>query len=103
MSASITDNLESADLNSPHPFRVEALDYFPLVSTISGVARVVFGTVQAAVGLVLFPIQLCGRIVNYKTPFILGHGIANIVRGCVATVPVFGNISLYIYDHTRFV
>ena len=100
---SIGIDSDSMDSNVPHPFRLEALDYFPLVSTISGIARVVFGTVQAAVGLVLFPFQLCGRVLNYKSSFILGHGIANIVRGFVAMCPVAGNISLYVYDHTRFV
>lgn len=101
--SSIANDLTDIDLATRHPFRLETLDYFPVVSTVSGIARAIFGTVQTAVGLVLFPIQLCGKILNLNSSFILVHGIANIVRGLVATVPIGGNIALYVYDHTRFV
>lgn len=95
---------ETLDLRneSPYqnPFRLEVLDYIPLVSTVSGVARAVFGVVETALGAVIFPIELVGRVCRYKQPFTFVYGVSNIVRGSIAAEPVVGNIILYLYDHS---
>lgn len=76
------------------------LDYIPLVSTISGVARVAFGALEVALGAVVLPAQVILRICNVKHRFLLNIGVSNIVRGTVGATPITGNIALYIYDHT---
>lgn len=101
MTAVNVNDSTTLDQDKLSTFRVEVLDYIPIVSTISGIARAVFGVIQAAVGVVAFPVQLCGRVTNVRSPFILNKGIANVVRGVIAGKPFVGNIILYLYDHSH--
>jgi hypothetical protein len=87
--------------------RVEVLDYIPLVSIVSGVARVFFGMLQTAAaaiqGTVSF-VDFCfhpfrGSSIDDGNSLYL-HGKANIARGSIAILPIVGNISLYLYDHS---
>ncbi len=81
------------------PSLLQCMDHIPLVSTVSGVARVAFGLIQTCVGVVAFPFQVALRVSNHVRPFILINGFANIIRGSIAIVPIGGNIILYLYDH----
>lgn len=98
----LTD-LDPNQASDPIDSTLAVLDYIPLVSNISGVARVIFGTAETIVGFVAFPVQLGRRVFGYKESFILNHGVANIVRGVVAQGPVISNIALYLYDHSLLI
>lgn len=87
--------------------RVEVLDYIPLVSIVSGVARSFFGLLQigaaAIQGTVSF-VDFCfhpsrGSSIDDGNSLYL-HGKANIMRGSIAMLPILGNLSLYLYDHS---
>ncbi len=75
------------------------LDYIPLVSSISGVARAAFGLLETTVGVVVLPIQMVQRLCNVQHRFLFNLGISNMVRGTISFVPIAGNITVYIYDH----
>ncbi len=78
------------------------LDYIPLVSTITGIARIAFGFIQAVIGLLVIPIEVLVGVCSQKNrQFTLVNGLAHVVRGAVATYPIFGNIALYLYDRSR--
>ena len=76
------------------------VDYIPIVSIVSGVARGFFGSIQTAVGVLLFPVELISRVSGHNHSFIAVHGIANVIRGAIACKPLVGNIVLYLYDHS---
>lgn len=80
---------------------VQFLDYIPLVSVISGVARAVFGIFETLFGIIALPFQLGARAIGRKHPFICIEGVANIIRGVIAIKPIIGNVILYIYDHSK--
>jgi hypothetical protein len=76
------------------------LDYIPLVSTVSGVARVAFGFLQTVLGIVMAPVQIGQRVLGHnKSRFLFNIGISNIVRGDIASAPFIGNFVIYVYDH----
>lgn len=100
MSSVVSSDLSSFDPDKLSVLRLEVLDYIPLVSTVSGIARVMFGAIEATVGVVVFPIQLGGRVLNYRSSFVFNQGVANIIRGVIACTPIGGNIVLYFYDHS---
>lgn len=78
----------------------ETLDYIPLVSTVSGIARGVFGIGETIVGAAVFPVQLIRRFCNIRHPFIFNLGVSNIVRGAIAIEPFVGNVILFLYDYS---
>ena len=80
-------------------FTLEVLDYFPVVSNVSGVVRGIFGTIQSVIGVVAFPFQLIGRVAGCDDSFVFAKGISNMVRGSIASTPFAGNVTLFIYDH----
>lgn len=100
VSSDAYDEVRDIDVKTPEPNSFEILDWIPIVSIVSGVARAVFGFLQAVVGVFAFPFQLIGRTSHVKKPFILIQGFANMVRGSIAVKPIVGNVILYIYDHT---
>ncbi len=99
----LSDLDESQLTQEPISSHLAVLDYIPLVSTVSGAARAFFGSIQSAVGVVLLPVQIAGRMAGHKQSFILIQGIANVVRGIIAAKPIVGNIAMYLYDSSKIV
>lgn len=106
-SVNITDS-NRVDLdNNRRTFRVEILDYIPMVSIVSGVARTGFGALQiyaAAAQSTVSLVDFCfhpsrGSSIDDGTSWYL-QGKANMLRGSIAIWPVLGNITLYLYDHS---
>lgn len=80
---------------------LKVLDYIPIVSTISGIVRIIFGGLETVLGLCLLTVQLIQRYYSQKrTPFLFVDGFANIIRGSIAAQPVVGNIVSYLYDYS---
>lgn len=111
MSISAIDSTDSVSSGSDilNTFRLEVLDYIPLVSTVSGIARSIFGalqlgvgTIQSTVDLVDFCVHPCEKLDKDDGSYMLNQGKSNMVRGSVAMFPILGNIVLYLYDHSRF-
>ena len=95
-------------MNSVTSYEIEeplfrTLDYIPLVSTVSGIARAAFGILQVVIGVVVLPVQLCARVANYEHRYLINLGMSNIVRSTFAIFPITGNIALYFYDHSQFI
>ncbi len=85
----------------PH-FEIDTLDYIPIVSRISGLARQLLGLGQTIVGIATFPFELAERARvsgNENPPFLAALGISNMIRGSIAKRQIRGNIALYLYDH----
>lgn len=95
--------------NNRHTFRAEILDYIPMVSTASGVARAGFGMLQIVAAFALNTASLVdfclhpsrGSSIDDGTSLRL-QGKANIRRGSIAMWPILGNITLYLYDHSSY-
>lgn len=99
MSCAINEN----GLNHAGPTTLEFLDEIPIVSTVTGAVRQIFGAAEVLLGIPAFPIQLIGRAYGIKHSFLIVQGLANIVRGHVAMYPITGNIAIYLYDHSSIV
>ncbi len=89
--------------------RLKTLDYIPLVSTVSGIARWFFGamqmgvgTIQSTIDLVDFRVHRGEKLDRDDGSYIFNQGKSNMVRGSVAICPILGNFVLYVYDHSRF-
>jgi|GEM_PF-5905235 len=88
-------------------FRVEVLDYIPMVSMASGATRVAFGALQEVAGLtkdVASFVDFCfhpsrGSSIDNGTSLCL-RGKANMMRGSLAIWPILGNVTLYLYDRS---
>ncbi len=96
------------NLNNNQPiFRAETLDYIPIVSIASGATRATFGMLQIFVApmqdvlslanFCLHPSQ--GLSIDGDTSLNL-RGKANMIRGSIAMCPIFGNITVYLFDHS---
>lgn len=93
------DSWSRASFESSTVTFIKQLEYIPLVSTIVGIVRIVFGVLETIFGLFALPFQLARDAYKGKShQFILIDGLANVVRGVVALKPIIGNIILYIYD-----
>ena len=101
MSVNIDVSLDYSNLNNNSV--VNVLDYIPIISNISGVVRSIFGTIEAVVGIPTFPIELFVRATGARNTFLFVDGIANIIRGSVASTPLLGNVTLYLYDHSPMI
>ena len=103
-----TNTNESRSFN-PRDFNLKTLDYIPVVSIASGIARFGFGGMQlvaSAVQSTVALVDLClhpteGSSKNDGT-YMYNQGMSNMARGSVAIYPILGNITLYVYDHSRF-
>ena len=117
MSISAIDSTDSmsagsaaSDSDNPSTFELEVLDYIPLVSLVSGVARTIFGAMQLVVAAVQSTVDLVDflfhpydeRSGKNDGSYMYNQGRANMARGSVAMVPILGNIALYLYDHSRY-
>ena len=67
--------------------------YFPAVSSVTGVFRMIIGVIEAVVS-VIFTILLCSN--HYVSGMI--KGVKNVIRGTIETIPIIGNILLIVYD-----
>jgi len=101
-------DFDRVDLDSKqHTFPVKVLDYVPIISTVSGIARSAFGLLQIATA----PVQDVVSFVNYcfnpaqnlnmnnEANRLSLRGKANMIRGSMAMYPIIGNISVYLLDH----
>ena len=90
-------------LGSNHyPSLFQQLDYVPLVSTITGIARIVFGLFEVVLGILAAPFELIRDAYTGRNhQYTLIRGVTNIGRGFVAAWPLVGNIALYLYDHAN--
>lgn len=81
----------------------QKLDYFPLVSTITGLVKAVFGILEMVFGVLLLPFQFGAHLWTQqnRSHFTVIDGAANMVRGMLALIPIFGNFALYLYDHSK--
>ena len=109
ISAIDSTNSMSSGSNNLSTSRLEVLDYIPLVSTVSGIARSIFGflqmgagTIQSTVDLVAFCVHPYENFDKDDGSYMFNQGKSNMVRGSVAMFPILGNIFLYLYDHSRF-
>ena len=84
-------------------YTMNGLGYIPVISTLSGPARMVFGKIEAITGLAIAVFASTERRSNWGLELAL-HGAANILRGTVETIPVIGNIACVVKDlaGTRF-
>lgn len=83
-------------------------DTVPIASTIySGPLRALSGGIQIVVGTIFTALAIlfggCVGLGSWKQKIVsnakeVGHGIGNIVRGCVATIPLGGNGAIYLYQ-----
>jgi len=90
------------DRERHYPSFFQQLDYIPLVSTVTGVARVIFGVLEAVLGILTIPFELIRDAYEGKNhQYLLISGCANVGRGFVAGWPIVGNIALYLYDHSN--
>lgn len=109
MNASNSTNTNQNSSYNLKDIDLKILDYIPGVSTGSGVARICFGALQtlaAAVQSTVSLVDLClhpiaGTKISDGT-YVDNQGRSNMARGTVAAIPILGNITLYIYDHSRF-
>lgn len=93
---------DSNMLRKPPQSYLCQLDYVPLVSTITGAVRIVFGLLETVFGIFVLPLDLVRNIfVGVNHQFTLTDGLANIFRGYVAAHPIAGNVALYLYDTSR--
>ena len=109
MSIPEVDSTDSVSSGSDNliTFRLKTLDYIPLVSIVSGVARWVFGATQIVGGTIQSTIDLVhvlrtGKLDGDDGSYMYNQGKSNMVRGSVAIWPIVGNIALYVYDNSRF-
>jgi hypothetical protein len=90
-----------------YAFELKNLDYIPIISIVSGIARTAFGTLQQVAGLAQDTVSLvhfcfhpsADSSIDNNTSLHL-RGKANIIRGSIAICPIVGNITLYLFDHS---
>ncbi len=88
-------------------FGLEFLDYIPMVSIASGVARLAFGMLQTVAAPIKDVVSFVdfyshpsgGSSIDNGTSLYV-RGRANMIRGSTAMWPILGNITLYLYDHS---
>jgi hypothetical protein len=104
MSVTTETAIESDPFFSLTGYRVEVLDYIPVVSIVSGVARSIFGFLQMGYSFGKEMVSIFTDPLGKHTNDILilyGHGKANVIRGGFVMTPIFGNILIYLYDHSE--
>ena len=87
-------------------------DTYPVISTVySGPIRTLVAVAQIVMGVVLGIFSVAfGWLIdssswtnNIKANFReFGHGIGNLVRGIIATCPLIGNLTIYLYEKSPF-
>jgi hypothetical protein len=103
--------MESVMLTFSIENRVKTLnewDTVPIASTLySGPSRVLSGVIQIVVGAIFTALAIvfgsCAGLSTWKRKIVsnareVGHGVGNIVRGCVATIPLGGNGLICLYE-----
>ncbi len=84
------------------------LGYIPIVSTITGSTRALYGTAELTAGIGLQCLKGAQYFITanpeHRNEAAAGywyafHGAHNINRGAIECVPVIGNISTILYDH----
>ena len=77
--------------------------YFPILSTVSGYVRAVFGAVELVTAVALAALQML-RLLDFEGVLETGvyalHGVANIVRGMIEMMPII-NMFWFLYDNAR--
>ena len=68
--------------------------YIPALSTVTGLIRMLIGTVEMVAG-VFFTFILCSQCGSLST---LVNGTKNIIRGTIETIPIIGNVMMIAYD-----
>jgi hypothetical protein len=102
-SVSLANSSRIDPANNQRAFSVEVLDYIPILSIVSGLARFAFGELQMASSAIqdafscFYPSK--DSSVRSRSSLYL-EGKANAMRGAVAITPILGNISLYFYDRS---
>jgi hypothetical protein len=88
--------------------------YIPGVSTLSGAARFTMGKIQffaSAIFVIIsvMPILLFGSVPNPRQTKVfncakkhLEHAQANLLRGFIESIPFLGNITMFIYDSSKY-
>lgn len=61
-------------------FFEEAVELIPTEKSLSGLVRLAAGTMQVAVGILIFPLQVTGRIWKSNQPYIFSQGISNCAK-----------------------
>lgn len=100
-----TNHLNNILGKTEHAFNV--LGWVPVLSSASGAIRIIAGKVQLVAALALAFFQKISGLIFQKKSYIelsnhsfdyVKHGIANICRGYLETIPLIGNVSLFVYD-----
>lgn len=70
------------------------MGYFPPISSVSGVIRILIGVVEIVVSAIFA--LFCCQADELKS---IVDGMGHVVRGTIETIPILGNLVLIIYDH----
>lgn len=68
------------------------IEYNPLLSPLAGICRIMYGTFQITGGSII----LAFAPITGAT--LLTNGVANLIRGSIGSIPLFGGPVLYLYD-----
>lgn len=68
----------------------EAIKKPPSLKEISAVAKIAIGSVQVVLGIVVFPLQLCGRVFKHNKPFLITQGVGNLKKTQGVAKSTFG-------------
>ena len=86
---------------------LNTLGYIPLVSSISGTGRIVYGSVETLAGNVSCTYKSCQYFITGNREhrnqaaahfWYAVHGVMNVQRGGWEFVPIIGNLSTFLYD-----
>lgn len=58
----------------------EAFELIPSEKSLSGLVRIAVGTMQVAVGVLILPLQVIGKICKNNQPYIFSQGISNCAK-----------------------
>jgi len=75
--------------------RFTYIDYIPVVGIISGLTKILFGSIHALGYTTLYFYKNDNKERNYIE---IQLGIKNVVKGCILMLPVIGNIIVYLGD-----
>ena len=87
--------------------KLNPLGYLPGISIVSGTVRALFGIAEMISGLAKAAFQTMNPNRNLETQKtridfdieLCMHGLANIVRGVIESIPLFGNAACLCFDH----
>lgn len=105
MSSITYQKLDQRLANLENTFNI--LGYVPLVSTITGPARALYGTAELTAGIGLHYLKGAQYFITanpeHRNEAAAGywyvfHGAQNINRGAIECLPIIGNLSTILYD-----